>query len=166
MPKHSVLTGADLHEPKGVAAATSGQVYVADGAASGAWQKIGTSEIDTSEIQNLNTFFMQVVIADISTAESILVPVPKDCSLVKATSVLENAITVADANISFDKNGTLGMGTDMTVEFTGSAKGDIDTFTPAANADLDTATDYLEIATDGGSTTAARLWIVLEFTYD
>lgn len=34
---HSSLTGAELHEPKGVAAATSGQVYVADGGGSGAW---------------------------------------------------------------------------------------------------------------------------------
>jgi len=37
---HSALTGASLHEPKGVAAATSGQVYVADGAASGAWTTV------------------------------------------------------------------------------------------------------------------------------
>lgn len=34
---HSTLTGADLHESKGVATALSGQVYVADGAGSGAW---------------------------------------------------------------------------------------------------------------------------------
>lgn len=34
---HSSLTTTDLHEPKGVAAASSGQVYVADGAGSGAW---------------------------------------------------------------------------------------------------------------------------------
>lgn len=33
---HSSLTGADLHEPKGVASASSGDIYVADGAGSGA----------------------------------------------------------------------------------------------------------------------------------
>lgn len=37
MPEHSQLTGSQLHEPKGVASATSGQVYVADGAGSGSW---------------------------------------------------------------------------------------------------------------------------------
>lgn len=37
MPLHSALTGADLHEPKGVATATSGQVYIANGSGSGAW---------------------------------------------------------------------------------------------------------------------------------
>lgn len=34
---HKNLTGTDLHEPKGAAAASANQVYVADGAASGAW---------------------------------------------------------------------------------------------------------------------------------
>lgn len=37
---HSTLTGADLHEPKGTATATSGQVYVANGSGSGAWTTI------------------------------------------------------------------------------------------------------------------------------
>jgi len=32
---HASLTGADLHEPKGVASASSGDIYVADGAGSG-----------------------------------------------------------------------------------------------------------------------------------
>jgi hypothetical protein len=35
--QHSTLTGSDLHEPKGIAAASANTVYVADGAASGAW---------------------------------------------------------------------------------------------------------------------------------
>lgn len=37
MALHKDLTGADLHEPKGVSSATSGQVYEADGAGSGVW---------------------------------------------------------------------------------------------------------------------------------
>lgn len=36
--EHSAITDPNIHEPKGVAAATSGQVYVADGAGSGNWQ--------------------------------------------------------------------------------------------------------------------------------
>ncbi len=39
---HASVTGSDLHEPKGVAAATTGQVYIADGAASGDWTNIAT----------------------------------------------------------------------------------------------------------------------------
>jgi hypothetical protein len=39
---HSTLTTTDLHEPKGAAAATSGQVYVANGSGSGVWTTIST----------------------------------------------------------------------------------------------------------------------------
>lgn len=46
--EHKNLTGASLHEPKGTAAATSGQVYTADGAGSGTWQKYLASNIDTT----------------------------------------------------------------------------------------------------------------------
>ena len=35
--QHSTITGADLHEPKGVATAANNTVYVANGSASGAW---------------------------------------------------------------------------------------------------------------------------------
>lgn len=37
MVAHSALTGSNLHEPKGVASATAGTVYLADGAGSGSW---------------------------------------------------------------------------------------------------------------------------------
>lgn len=40
---HASLTGSNLHEPKGVAAAALGTVYVANGAGSGSWNSIGTS---------------------------------------------------------------------------------------------------------------------------
>lgn len=39
--EHSALTGASLHEPKGVAAAAVDTVYVADGAGSGTWKVEG-----------------------------------------------------------------------------------------------------------------------------
>jgi hypothetical protein len=35
---HSAVTDPDIHEPKGASTALAGQVYVADGAGSGAWQ--------------------------------------------------------------------------------------------------------------------------------
>lgn len=40
---HSVLAGTEIHEPKGVADASLGQVYVADGNGSGSWSNIGAS---------------------------------------------------------------------------------------------------------------------------
>jgi len=35
--QHKLITDPDIHEPKGVAAATVGKVYLSDGAGSGAW---------------------------------------------------------------------------------------------------------------------------------
>jgi len=40
--EHSTLTGANLHEPKGVASATNGQIYLANGSGSGVWTDSNT----------------------------------------------------------------------------------------------------------------------------
>lgn len=54
MARHKDLTGTDLHEPKGVAAASSGQVYVANGSGSGAWATVaGSYATLTAVSQNL-----------------------------------------------------------------------------------------------------------------
>lgn len=44
---HANLPDSELHEPKGVATATSGLVYVANGASSGAWQLLPPTSIST-----------------------------------------------------------------------------------------------------------------------
>jgi len=44
---HASLTGANLHEPKGVSGATAGTVYVADGGGSGSWTTLGASSISS-----------------------------------------------------------------------------------------------------------------------
>jgi hypothetical protein len=36
--QHNIITDPDIHEPKGVAAATSGKVYISNGSGSGAWE--------------------------------------------------------------------------------------------------------------------------------
>lgn len=40
---HATLTGADLHEPKGVSSAASGTVYLANGSGGGSWSTIATA---------------------------------------------------------------------------------------------------------------------------
>lgn len=61
---HSTLTDPYLHEPKGVAAATNGSVYLANGAGSGAWVHphhyvSGYVDFDTAspESQSITTTF-------------------------------------------------------------------------------------------------------------
>ena len=54
--QHKDLPDAELHEPKGVAAASANEVYVADGAASGAWSKITADSLDATGLNKGATF--------------------------------------------------------------------------------------------------------------
>lgn len=60
MALHKDITGADLHEPKGVATATSGQVYQADGAGSGTWSTLalptGTFKVTKVDFTSTGTW--------------------------------------------------------------------------------------------------------------
>lgn len=148
--EHSTLTSSNLHEPKGADTAAAGQVYVANGSGSGAW----TSPIYT----------ISATIADVSSASTVYVPVPYVGNVLKVVSVLSGAITVANATVTVKDSDGNSMGT-ITVAYSGSAAGDVDTLTPASNQDV-TADDYITIETDGGSTDAASLYftIVMEKT--
>lgn len=54
--EHRTLTGAELHEPKGVAAAAAGQVYVANGAGSGTWTKrVQVGFLDYNDLETATT---------------------------------------------------------------------------------------------------------------
>lgn len=50
MVDHASLTGAALHEPKGVENATAGDVYVADGVGSGAWDILDYTSLPTGTV--------------------------------------------------------------------------------------------------------------------
>lgn len=176
MAEHVDLTDPELHEPKGAAAASANTVYVADGAGSGTWQSVDVAVLDYTDLSGdlqddlddgtieINAkFYILIKIADVSTAETVIVPVRQDCKFIGATSILGGAITVADASISFKNAAGSSMGTAMTVAYTSSGLGDIDTFTATANNDL-VAPTYMTVETDGGSTTAAALSLLLEFT--
>jgi hypothetical protein len=43
--EHKLITDPNIHEPKGVASAGAGQVYIADGAGGGAWTALGVGTI-------------------------------------------------------------------------------------------------------------------------
>lgn len=46
---HANLTGADLHEPKGVASATANTVYKANGSGTGSWIKLTDTDLNYSD---------------------------------------------------------------------------------------------------------------------
>jgi hypothetical protein len=143
--QHASLTDPYLHEPKGAASANAGEVYVADGAGSGDW---------SARQYTINTF-----IADVSSSETVYVPIPYSGTVVKVVSVLEGAITVADATVTVSNSSAASMGT-LTIAYTSSAAGDVDTLAPASNNTV-TDNDYITIATDGGSTDAQKLWLTI-----
>jgi len=43
--EHSTLTGSDLHEPKGIAAAAANRAYISNGAGSGTWSQVPAAAI-------------------------------------------------------------------------------------------------------------------------
>ena len=63
--EHSAITDPDIHEPKGATTADAGQIYVADGANSGAWSYLpfgwGYYQ-DDSAAQTFNTTAAKVTI--------------------------------------------------------------------------------------------------------
>jgi hypothetical protein len=160
--EHSALTGAALHEPKGADTASANTAYISNGAGSGIWQKIASSQIDTTSIFNINKAYLTVSIVDVSTPETVYLYVPFNGTLNKVSSVLQNAITVADSLITVKDHSGATAGT-FTITQSGSAAGDIDGVTTTSNNTF-TNGQRVSVSTDGNSTTAARLFLTLEFT--
>lgn len=139
--QHSALTGSDLHEPKGVASATAGKVYISNGSGSGAWTSAG--EIITGYIE------------DVSTAEVVHVPMPFAGTISKVITVLEGAISNADATVTVKNASAASMGT-LTIAQSGSAAGDVDTLSPSSNNTVSVNT-FITVETNGNSHTARKL---------
>ena len=155
MAEHSTLTGASLHEPKGVAAASASTVYIADGAGSGTWTNPYAS------VNNANKIYLFGQIDDISTAGSVFIPCPLAGDVNKIWVTLQGAITVADAIVTAEIAGVAITGLSVTVAYTGSAGGSTFSDTPTGGNTL-TAGQALEIITDGGSTTAMAAIVCVE----
>ena len=148
MTAHASLTGADLHEPKGVAVATSGQVYIANGAGSGTW----------TTIVNANKAYITARLEDISTAKSVFVVPGVAGDVSKIYSVIDGVIATADCTLSFEIAGTPITSGDITIAYSGSAAGDVDSSTPSA-ANTITAGQAIEIITSGASTNTVNATI-------
>lgn len=162
MTLHASLTGADLHEPKGADAASVDTVYVSNGAGSGSWVKIDSANIDTTSIPAINRRYFQAVLADVSTASFVLIPIPFNCTIVSLRYVLGGAITVADSIVTVTNSGGSTLGT-QTIAFTGSAEGTTFNHTPVNNLTY-SGLNYIKVATDGGSTGTQPLFITLTVT--
>ncbi len=148
MSVHANLTGADLHEPKGVASANSGEIYVADGATSGAW---------TAEKYVLN-----VEHRDAANATSVYVVVPYAGTITKIWTIIDGTFD-ADTDLTPKIGTTTITAPTLTITASGSALADIDSTVPTA---LNTvvAGDYIQIASDGAGTTVGDISITIEIS--
>ena len=159
--QHSTMAGSDLHEPKGSGSASVNTTYVSNGAGSGTWQKIGSDQINTSSVKNVNKVYLTYLLQDISTAASHWIATPIAGDIAKIYSVINGAITGANCALSFEIGGVAVTNGGITITQSGSAAGDVDTSTPSAAKTL-AAGGSIEIITDGGSTGSKDATITFE----
>ena len=106
-------------------------------------------------MRTLNDYFVTSKITTISTAGSTFVPVPDGGRVIKIITSIKNAITSADAALTWEIGGVAMTDSAITVTQSGSAAGDVDTSEPTA---LNTVSEdgTIEMITDGASATACE----------
>jgi hypothetical protein len=107
-------------------------------------------------MRTLNDYFLTAKVTDISTAGSTFVAVPDVGNIVKIYTSIKNAITTADAAITFEIGGTAVTNGAITVTQAGSAAGDVDSSTPSAANRVEEG-GSIEIISDGASATACEM---------
>lgn len=117
----------------------------------------------TATAAELNETFLTVTMADISTASSVWVVSPHAGTVSKIYTTIEGAIITVDAVLDPQIAGTSITDGGITIAFTGSAAGTVDSSTPSA-ANVVTAGQAIEIATNGGSTNTVIATITLVIT--
>lgn len=151
--EHSTLTGSQLHEPKGAAAASVNQVYVSDGTGSGVWTDLLAS------IYNRNLFSLGQTFNDLAAAESIYFNVPYKSELVKMTVMLYGTLDV-DTTLSIYIGGVL-FADDLTIVAAGSGAGQKKTLL-VVTANSIPANTIVEVRGDGAATTSVKGYVQLE----
>ena len=104
-----------------------------------------------------NWYHLNDMLADVSTASSVRFVVPRAGFLRKVETTLGAAITVADSVVTVRHNNT-ALSPTITITQSGSAEGDRDSAEYYRGV---AAGDWIEVETDGGSTTTAQLGITL-----
>lgn len=108
-----------------------------------------------------NRVFLQTEISDISGANGGWVVSPVAGTIVSIRTVIDTAITVADAVLTADIDGAAITGGVVTIASAASAAGTKDVVFPTA-ANVVSAGEGIHIVSDGGSTTASKAVVVFE----
>ena len=107
-------------------------------------------------MRTLNDYFLTSKITTISTAGSTFVPVPDGGTIIKIFTAIKNAISTANAALTFEIGGVAVTGGAITVTQSGSAAGDVDTAEPTAANDV-SEDGSIEMITDGASSNTIKL---------
>jgi hypothetical protein len=119
--------------------------------------------VETEAGQSLKKVRLFTSIPDISTAGQIYVVSPVAGTISKIYSVINGAIATADSVLTPKIAGTAITNGAITVAFSGSAAGDVDSSTPTA-ANTITAGAAIEIETDGASSNTVEVVLTIEIT--
>lgn len=142
---------------------TAAELNILDGVTSTAAELNALDGI-TATAAELNTVVLTARLPDISTASSVAYVVsPFAGTLSKIYTVINTAITVADATLTANVNGGTNVTATITVAFTGAAAGDVDSCTPADNNTVAVG-DYIKLTSNGGSTTASEATVSFVIT--
>lgn len=112
----------------------------------------------------LSRRFLTVELDDVSTAGQVYVVPGFRGKIKKIWTALNGAIATADAVLTAKINGTAVSGGAVTIAYSGSAAGDVDSATPTG-ASYNNAFgegDAIEIETNGASTNTIKVVITLE----
>ena len=145
--EHVLIEDPDIHEPKGVATAPLGSFYVADGTGSGDWRY---------------TFhFLTLDIADITAVADYYIVSPFAGTIVKIYSVIDGTIASANKTLTASIGGVAVTNGAITIAYSGSAAGDVDSCTPTALNTV-TAGQAIKIAAAGATTNAVRVHVTIQ----
>ena len=123
----------------------------------------GAIELESGALEPGKKIYLNAEIPDISSAGSHWVVCPVAGTITKIYSVIDGAITGADAVLTFEIGGVAVTGGTVTIDDSGSAAGVVDSATPTA-ANVLAAGGALELITDGGSTNAVKAKLTIEIT--
>lgn len=131
---------------------------------SGRFSSVDLASIASTQAE-VDQFVVNGVITTVSTGGSYFVVCPYAGDIKKIYTVLDGTIATADAAITFEIGGTAVTGGAITIAYSGSAAGDVDSATPTAANSL-TAGQAIEMITDGASTNAiaAKVTFVIQRT--
>lgn len=148
MTDHKAITDAELHECKGAAGASTGEVPVSDGA--------GSAPFGVAP----HRYALTVKIDDISTAKTEYVAAPYGGTIDAIYTTISGALATADPTITTKINTSPVTNGAITITQSGSAAGDIDSATPTA-ANTVVAGDLVTVETDGASTNTIECYVTL-----